>query len=204
MTRLPNKIGFFCGECGCGYNLSQVRESLPECRQCGADAWTIVIVYQDVTAETSGASILSGLTTGFSWTSTTTHSNEKRFENVPSQVVQFIVDDDSLIGVRIDGYARRYEQQKMLDRGGRTCEECGQLFVPSENKSWTQQGYCSKSCAARAGAELEAAEPDSVSKFPKVKQATAVCENGHEFSVPVTYSGCLRPCPVCKSKTPIP
>jgi hypothetical protein len=204
MSRLPNKIGFICGECGCTYDIAEIRNCLPECHQCGAGNWTIVILYQDVSVETSGASILSGLTTGFSWRTSTTHSNEKRYENVSSQVVHFIVEDDSMIGIRIEGFARRHEQHTMIERGGRTCEVCEQLFVPSEDKSWTQKGFCSKSCAAKAGADLEEAGSDSISSFPTVKQATAVCENGHEFSVPVTYSGCLRPCPECKSKTPIP
>ena len=82
------------------------------------------------------------------------------------------------------------------------CLVCDALYVPAENKSWTGQGYCSKSCAMEddAAPVFEAL----TEKHLRVPMIAVVCPNGHEFEVFASFSGCIRPCPDCRAKTSVP
>jgi hypothetical protein len=73
-----------------------------------------------------------------------------------------------------------------------------------KGRTWNEQGYCSKLCASRDGAN-PAVEPSGLPGRPSRGHMVEVaCPQGHRFEVLASFSGCIRQCPECGAKTPVP
>gem|GEM_PF-6232748 len=77
-------------------------------------------------------------------------TNQRTAEGVSSETVRNLTLEPSSVESRVLSYLSLREQQDLSDSGAQTCQECGSLYVPVREKSWTMAGYCSKACAANS------------------------------------------------------
>jgi hypothetical protein len=203
MAREPSQISFVCESCQKRATVDQARRCLGECPRCQSQSWTLVVNYTDEVLEGSMPGLLAASVLGVGSHETKTYSNETVLDGVSAEVVQVLTEEPSLAASRVADYVRLREQLDLREKGARPCEICKVLYVPTESKPWTQQGYCSQLCASRGG--VSAARPlEEPTKKRHVSTITVVCPHGHEFEVLAMFSGCTRPCTECGAKTRVP
>jgi len=203
MTQEPSQISFVCESCQERVTVDEARRLLGECRRCQGQSWTLVVSYTDEVFEGSLPGLLATTVLGGGWHETKTYSNHTVLEGVSAEVVQVLTEEPSLTASRVADYVRLREQLDLREQGARPCGICKVLYVPTESKPWTQQGYCSELCASRGG--VNTARPlEASAERRHVSTIAVVCPHGHEFEVLAMFKGCTRPCTECGAKTPVP
>ncbi len=204
MPRKPSQIGFVCESCKKAAKARQIRRWLGQCRRCQAQSWTLLVSYTDTEVDTSALGLLTSPLFGHK---KNTYTNQTAVNGLSARIAQYLTETKSLVASRVVDVLHRLELQSLHDRGAQSCRICDALYVPAEQKPWTQQGYCSKSCAAHSGPTETPIFEESTDDTPTHRVASTVkviCTNGHEFQVLASFSGCIRVCPDCAAKTPIP
>lgn len=105
-----------------------------------------------------------------------------------------------------DGYCSRicFLESGQKDASRATCKHWNAKFVAASQKPWTARGYCSKFCYLKAEHEASASPRARKEKAsPTVDTLAVQCPAGHSFNVQRAFSGTLRRCPYCGSKTAI-
>ena len=204
MARRPSEIRFVCESCRRPAKVGDIRRWSEQCRYCQGRSWQLLVNYTDTQVEASILGLLSSLIFGVGEPTRKTYTNQVVVDSVSAEVAQFLTEKRRLVASRVVEYIRLREQQELLDRGARACRICNGVCVPAEDKPWTQEGYCSRSCAARDGFEESPLFEPSTDNRHAAPTITVVCPNGHAFEVLASFSGCMRPCPDCGAKTPVP
>ena len=173
MAKLPNLVTFTCESCGkelqasSGKTGSAVLDVSGRCQQCGAESWTMKVVYSEDSLDMTSFAVdlgLAAVATNFAGVGLTTlvtagladwktDSNEWLYKNIPGCVVAKLNSEPSERMQRIVDLARTMERGKMFEAGAKDCLECGMIFMPADSKSWNDLGYCSRVCATRAESE---------------------------------------------------
>ncbi len=194
-----------------GKRLLPWRRKLPiepngTCRSCDGEFWTITVVFVDSTMELEKSVVRIGLATavgGIGFVKSSTYANETAYPNVSASVVAILNEYPPARMQRVAEFARVMERERLKELGGRECVSCGALFVPSPDKPWCGNGFCSKACSAdeqgTSGTVVfdRAEEPES----PMSRTIRVCCPTGHDFDVPISFRGLARPCPECGTKT---
>lgn len=202
MARPPDEIIFFCEGCRNSATPSQLRRWNALCQHCMRESsWTLIASYTDTETQTTAFGVASALMTGIQTYQFNEYTNTLQTPEVPNDVVRFLTSERKLVNERVSEYLSQRSRQDQLRQGALECKQCSATFMAAE-KSWHEKGFCSRLCAAQAGAEgLDA--PKAVKERPK-DTVEITCGQGHSFNVLSTFSGCLRPCPECGEKTPVP
>lgn len=235
MSEKPDKIVIRCEKCKRLCSLPNLYKHRGICPSCQHDAWHVQSIYMarqddgDATTLTLKALGLSLLTSdGVSITSPI--PGEKRAVNgldihdVPAEVMLDIADPSVNPQVKLMAFVKRKENEgfqqhrRAMERNGKECEQCGMLFVVSDQKPWTLLGTCSKVCCATklsavdyALVEQQVLErcQDQIPAMRKNRRdhrgISASCTAcGHRFELPRIYAGVQRKCPACGQKVMVP
>jgi len=210
MARRPNAIMFLCERCELQAKPWQVRWHRGACSRCHAmgrdkfGQWALAVVYSESETEQSLAGWLSFLTLGIGWLNINNYTNVHWVPGISSSNAYAIVRYRSQVVKNAVRCVRQYQQEVFDKRGALTCKRCEAKFIPSEEKQWTKEGFCSKICGIESGVDGHGNEnkpPEFVSKSQTVH---AECPAGHRFFPLASFSGCLRPCPICGQLTCVP
>jgi hypothetical protein len=233
MPKEPSLALFRCQNCGrtsradarMAVHLLPWKRRLPIepnglCRYCQGDRWTISVIYVQSGVDVAESVVGLGLAamTGHGFIQRSTSSSRTEYPDVPAEVVAALNENPRDRLARVAQFARALERAKLKEQGGRECGTCGLLFVPRAGVAWAEKGYCSKVCLVQAEGVSEAAvpvdEPKAESELepepglepePERSDCLSVqCTSGHRFDVQRSFSGLMRPCPVCGQKTQIP
>lgn len=216
--REPTQIFFVCEGCQKRVKPRVIRRWAGHCRKCESESWTLLVNYSETAYGYSILGLLSGLFYSRGWFNSTTHTNQVSAAGITSDVAQKLTGQPSLVAFQVTQHLRKQETQELHDRGAQPCQTCRTLYVPVAGKPWTEQGFCSKSCAVQGGVEISALNLESSSESsgePAQNESqtsgsqpsfttTVKCPNGHEFEVMVSFSGLMRPCSECGAKTRVP
>ena len=75
----------------------------------------------------------------------------------------------------------------MKKSGAISCKQCNALFVPASNKSWTENGFCSASCAKQQGETVSNEELFVQRSQSKVSNIEVTCSSSHAFEVMASF-----------------
>ncbi len=203
MPRSPSKITFTCVACSKNSTPRQIRNYFGRCRKCNQTTWNLTVAYIDQETKPSAVGLISLATVGVGWNTTKTYTNSRTFEGLSLETVQELIQDN--MEQRIVEYIQNLEKADQVSRGAVPCHQCQVLFVPFEHKSWMQSGFCSIRCSEEAGfAVTTTAESELEKQKKNLSVIETTCPNGHKISVMRSFSGCIRPCPICGEKCAIP
>ncbi len=220
MVKEPTEAAFTCKSCGkrCVANARMGRHILPwmrtlpitetgRCRKCGGDRWTISVFYiEESEPESSMPGMAMSAVFGVRLQEKITSVSQRDFSDVPADIVAIINQVPAQRLTYVAQFARQQERREFMERGAKQCRACSTLFVPTSDKVWASQGYCSKVCLVGvegAGSLVSFAEP-SPPRPASTSTIAVQCAAGHRFDVSVSFQGLRRPCPVCGSKTVVP
>jgi hypothetical protein len=201
MSQAPSEICFVCEACQKPATARHVRRWSGLCRHCQGQSWSLIVSYTHAEAEPSAAGLLASATIGVGFSKVTTTTNQTVVDGVSSKIAHALTEKRSQVAVRVVQYLRLRDQQNMRDRGAISCQMCDALYIPTDEKTWSRQGFCSKSCAAKGDADPVFETTEKPARVPMI---SVVCPNGHQFEVFASFSGCIRPCPDCRAKTHVP
>ncbi|MFT5525490.1 MAG: hypothetical protein ACI9HK_003458 [Pirellulaceae bacterium] len=205
MPRKPSKIFFVCETCGGQATTHDVRTRLGRCGHCAeSGSWTIVVSYSETSNELSILGTLSLLAFGVGWRKSSTATNHTTAGGISPDVAQYLTEDRRLLYSRVVEYMRLRGKQELVQQGTLPCRVCDVEYITLDSKPWTQDGYCSKLCAARDGANSPANVAEVSGGQERIPAIKVVCPNGHYFEVLASFSGCRRPCTECGEKTSVP
>jgi hypothetical protein len=157
MPRAPSQILFVCESCQQQVDPRQLRRSSGRCdRFSGQGSWTLLVRYTDTETDVS-MSLLGSLSLAFfgiGWQTVNNYTNQMAVGGVSADVAQYLTESPSLVAHRVVEYVRLCDQQDLKQRGAQACKGCGAMYVPSDDKVWTELGYCSKMCAAKDDTRL--------------------------------------------------
>ncbi|MEQ8785320.1 MAG: hypothetical protein RIC55_03440 [Pirellulaceae bacterium] len=175
------------------------------CRRCGGDLWCISVLYVESGVDMPQSAADMAVTAALGW-QTSTASNRSDYPDVPAEVVARLNENPRERLTRVGAYTQLMERERLRSRGGRDCPTCGAFFVPVADQVWGGKGYCSKVCLVQAeGAQALGPSFDNSDVAPVNPNAIeARCHAGHTFPVQKSFSGMMRPCPVCGAKTRVP
>jgi len=161
---LPRVILFVCESCQGRYSANYVREHKGSCGHCHGDSWTLKIAFTRPRKQFYEYFGVLGVAARLIFGSEDWDESQQYDFDFPG------VCADNAFKICQVPYREQYrvleyikyrqqldaEQQReaMIDRGGQVCSQCGALFVPIEDKPWTQAGYCSKVCFSQAFADF--------------------------------------------------
>lgn len=163
--------------------------------------WTLIASYTETEVERTSLEL--GVVS-IGWNEVSSATNNFAVSGVSAEVASELTEDKSQTLERVSDYFRTRQQQQALSQGAKLCKTCQTLFYPTAEKLWTGQGFCSKLCGVKAGAITDVMI-ESPAALESTKRTIEVsCPGGHVFEVLPTFSGCLRPCPQCGAKCPVP
>jgi hypothetical protein len=205
MPRKPSHIVFVCEACRRQASPRNLRSWSGRCQRCKSDAsWTLVVNYTESDTELSLLGTLSTMIFGLGWFSTKAYTNQMTASGISADVARYLTEKRSLVAPRVVEYIRLREQQNLQQRGAQSCKVCDARYVPSDEKPWSQEGYCSKVCATKDGAAFTVETDTSPGRKPRAHTIAVVCPQGHAFEVLESFAGCIRPCTECGAKTAVP
>lgn len=201
MARKPDQIIFVCEQCGNKSRPHQVRKWDGYCRHCTREGtWTVVAAYIDSDTQQTAFGFVSSLLIGIGWIRINLYTNTLTATNVPVDVTRFLTADRKLLKSRVAQYVHLRHTQTMQKHGAVNCTHCSASFVPAKN-AWNESGFCSRVCATQAGTGTHVT-PKCVEHSASMRNVS--CSHGHQFEVHKSFTGCMRPCPACGTKTLIP
>ena len=210
---------FECGSCGrqstadarMAASILPFKRKLPieangQCRHCGGESCTISAIYAETGTDIQESALGLGMmaVSGYGFTQESTHANQLIYPDVPAAVVARLNEHPAERMARVGGFVQVMEREKLKKLGGQECTTCGALFVPAAGRVWDEAGYCSKMCLVKdkgPNAIPQSSTADEEAKPTRVNSIQAQCPSGHSFEVAASFSGMLRPCPQCGSKT---
>lgn len=177
------------------------------CRACGGDLWTITVAYAEtsIDLEESALGLALGGPFGAGFVQTSTSVNQMDYRHVNAAVVAKLNEEPQERLQRVGAFATMMERAKFKLAGARECGACQTLFMRTDGKTWTDKGYCSKLCMAKAeGPAALAALRKPAAPEPRVSMIRVQCAAGHEFDVPWSFAGLTRKCPECGAMSKVP
>jgi hypothetical protein len=227
MPKQPTVVLFTCQNCGrtskvnarTAVHLLPWKRRLPiepngVCRYCHGDRWTISVVFVESDVDV-GKSLL-GLLFGHVVIHSSVASSRTDYPDIPADVVAVIDEQPRTRLARVMQLVRNIEREWLKAHGGRECPTCGILFVPRSGVPWAERGYCSYVCQVQAEGVPATSRPTGLADDKPVLEPMlepapvrtnsipVECVSGHRFEVQMSFSGLMRPCPVCGQKTRIP
>jgi hypothetical protein len=158
--QVPKVVLFVCESCQGHYSADYVREHEGICAHCQGESWTLEVSFieQKLNYSFSLLWLVAAVLAGFGWHPfLKTERLDMTFPKVSGPDAFTICQVPFREQYRVLEYIKYRQQldadeqrQKMIDRGGQTCSHCGTLFVPREDKPWSQAGFCSKLCHSQA------------------------------------------------------
>lgn len=223
MPEIPESFSIGCEGCKKVQSPSAINGKAGLCPACGHDQWHVHVDFQ---SKSKGESVTRAvgldmlMRVGFNIdTADSDDPSSRDFHFVPaSEIVELCrVHPDPL--VLVAAYVARKESQlfnkhkaQMEERGGKNCEACNMLFVPSADKPWTLVGVCSKACCADKykASDYSQIEKDVLSTAAQLRssveeksvsdQVAVSCDCGNTFNLNRMYCGLFRKCPACGKK----
>jgi hypothetical protein len=157
---LPQAVVFVCESCEGHYSANYIREHEGSCGHCQGTSWTLNVAFveQEIIISATILGIILRWITGIGGHPVSkSHRVEMTFSGVTAADALKVCEIPFREQYRVLEYIKyrqeldaEEQREKMIDRGGQNCSTCGALFVPSDNRPWTQAGCCSKVCFAQA------------------------------------------------------
>ena len=203
---MQTTLFFVCEHCGFEATPKKVQSLTGLCRKCNQSTWTLVVEYSQTETNMSSSALgmASLLVTGYGWTAETRHSNQRELRSLDLYQVLELTNDIGAFEEKVATLLREIDREQRKSSGAVTCSECDALFVPSADKSWTERGFCSASCAKQQGEAVSSEELFVQRGKSKVSNIEVTCPGNHTFEVMASFAGCIRPCPTCGEKCEVP
>ncbi len=235
MTERPDKIVIRCETCKKVCSLNTIHKHRGICPACQNSTWHLQAIYlsrqndgdaTSLTLKALGFGLMDndGVSIGSPIPSEKRPVNGFDVHDVPAEVMVDIADPEVSPQVKLTAYVRLQQNEQFqrhrrsMEKHGLECEQCGVLFVVSDQKPWTLLGTCSKVCCANKLGAVDYAlveeqvQEDCRDRLPEYRKIrldqraiTVTCSAcGHQFELPRIYAGVNRKCPGCSQKVLVP